>query len=123
MNNLKILIAEDDDGMMYLLSEIVEEFCIQLFTAINGVEAVEVCRNNPDLDLVLMDIRLPIMDGLEATIEIRKFNKQIPIIAQTAFAFPNELEILLKAGCNDFITKPIDEELLMILIDKHCGKR
>ena len=119
MKNLKILIAEDDEGMLFLLSETVEEISNNLLIAKNGVEAVEICSKNPDLDLILMDIRMPKMDGYEATTEIRKFNKDVVIIAQTAFAFPTDKEKALEIGCNDYVSKPIDDDLLFTLIQKH----
>ena len=87
-----------------------------------GVEAIEACTNNPDLDLVLMDIRMPQMNGLEATQQIRKFNKDVIIIAQTAYGFSSDCEKALKAGCNDYITKPINKTLLYELIKKHINK-
>ena len=119
MKNLKILIAEDDEGMLFLLSETVEEITNNLLIAKNGVEAVEICSKNPDLDLILMDIRMPQMDGYEATTEIRKFNKNVVIIAQTAFAFPTDKDKALEMGCNDYVSKPIDDDLLFTLIQKH----
>lgn len=119
MKNLKILIAEDDEGMLFLLSETVEEITNNLLIAKNGVEAVEICSKNPDLDLILMDIRMPQMDGYEATTEIRKFNKNVVIIAQTAFAFPTDKDKALEIGCNDYVSKPIDDDLLFTLIQKH----
>ena len=119
MKNLKILIAEDDEGMLFLLSETVEEISNNLLIAKNGVEAVEICSKNPDLDLILMDIRMHKMDGYEATTEIRKFNKDVVIIAQTAFAFPTDKEKALEIGCNDYVSKPIDDDLLFTLIQKH----
>ena len=87
--------------------------------AITGVEAVEACRNNPDLDLVLMDIRMPKMNGLEATQQIRQFNKDVIIIAQTAYAFSGDSEKAIEAGCNDYISKPINMTLLYDLMKKH----
>ena len=78
--------------------------------------------NNPDLDLVLMDIKMPIMDGNEATRQIRQFNKDVIIIAQTAYAFSGDCEIAIEAGCNDYISKPINMTTLFELIKKHCNK-
>ena len=72
---LKLLIVEDDEGMEFLLSETVEDFSKELLIARNGIEAVEICKNNPDIDLVFMDVRMPLMNGYEATTEIRRFNK------------------------------------------------
>jgi CheY-like chemotaxis protein len=94
----------------------------EVLHAITGVQAVEACRNNPDLDLVLMDIRMPKMDGNEATRQIRQFNTDVIIIAQTAYAFSGDKEKATEAGCNDYISKPIDMTLLYELIKKHCNK-
>jgi len=80
---------------------------------------VEACRNNPDIDLVLMDIRMPLMDGNEATRQIRKFNKEIIIIAQTAYGFSSDREKAIEAGCNDYISKPISKQILFEIINKH----
>ena len=122
LKNLKILIVEDDEISYSLLSLMIRKISSEVLHAITGVQAIEACRNNPDLDLVLMDIRMPQMDGLEATHQIRQFNKDVIIIAQTAFAFASDKEKALEAGCNDFISKPIDRNLLMNLILKYTAK-
>ena len=119
---LKILIVEDDEISYSLLSRVVQKISKEVVHAITGVEAVEACRNYPDFDLVLMDIRLPQMNGLEATRQIRQFNKDIIIIAQTAYGFSSDCEKALIAGCNDYITKPINKTLLYELIKKHINK-
>ena len=122
LNNLKILIVEDDEISYTLLARTLHKISKEVLRAINGVEAVEACRNNPDLDLVLMDIRMPMMNGLEATQKIRQFNKEVIIIAQTAYAFTGDNEKALEAGCNDYITKPINLTLLLELIKIHFNK-
>ncbi len=122
LNNLKILIVEDDEISYSLLSRTIQKISKEVLHAITGVEAVEVCRNNPDLDLVLMDIRMPKMDGHEATRQIRQFNKEVIIIAQTAYAFAGDSEKALEAGCNDYISKPINKTLLYDLIKKYVNK-
>jgi CheY-like chemotaxis protein/nitrogen-specific signal transduction histidine kinase len=121
LNKLKILIVEDDEGLEFLLTETVREYCDEPLIARDGMEAVEICSKNPDLDLILMDIRLPKMDGYEATTEIRKFNQQVPIIAQSACVFFSEQEKAIEVGCNDFVSKPIDYPLLKSLIEKHLA--
>jgi len=73
--------------------------------------------------LVLMDIRMPMMNGLEATQQIRQFNKDVIIIAQTAYGFSGDCEKAMEAGCNDYISKPINKTLLYELINKHCNKK
>jgi len=122
VNDLKVLIAEDDDASVSFLSTVLKIDCSEILTAGTGVEAVEACRNNPDLDLVLMDIRMPDMDGYEATRQIRKFNKGVVIIAQTAYALDGDREMAIEAGCNDHISKPIRINVLRELIRKHFNK-
>jgi len=120
--NLKILIVEDDEISYSLLSKTLQKISKEVLHAITGVEAVEICRNNPDIDLVLMDIRMPKMDGNEATHQIRQFNKDVIIIAQTAYAFTGDSEKAIEAGCNDYISKPINKTLLNELIKKYINK-
>ena len=121
MKNLKILIAEDDEISYLLLAQTLQEISTEFLHAITGVEAIEACRSNPDIDLVLMDIRMREMDGLEATQRIRQFNKDVIIIAQTANAFAVDGEKAIEAGCNDYITKPINMTHLFELIRKYFG--
>ena len=118
-NKLKILIAEDDKISELLISLAVKNLVSEIIYAKNGIEAIDACKNNPDIDLVLMDMQMPKMDGHEATQKIRKFNKDLIIIAQTANALSNESEVMLEAGCNDIISKPIQIEELKRLIGKH----
>jgi PAS domain S-box-containing protein len=120
--NLKILIVEDDEVSYSLLTRMLQNISKEVLHEITGIKAIEACRNNPDLDLVLMDIRMPNMDGNEATRQIRQFNKDIIIIAQTAYAFSGDSEKAIEAGCNDYISKPIDKTLLYELIKKHVNK-
>jgi PAS domain S-box-containing protein len=122
LKNLKILIVEDDEISYSLLSITVQKISKEVLHVITGVQAVEACRNNPDLDLILMDIRMPQMNGLEATQQIRQFNTEVIIIAQTAYGFSGDREKAIEAGCNDYISKPINKTLLYELIEKHCNK-
>jgi CheY-like chemotaxis protein len=100
-----------------------QKISYEVLHAITGIEAVEACRNNSDLDLVLMDIRMPNMDGNEATRQIRQFNRDVIIIAQTAYAFSIDSEKAIEAGCNDYISKPINNTLLYELIKNHFKNR
>jgi CheY-like chemotaxis protein len=84
-----------------------------------GIEAVSTFNSNPDIDLILMDIKMPGMDGYEATRQIKKMNESVIIIAQTAFALAGDDEKALAAGCNDYITKPINKNKLIELIQKY----
>jgi len=122
LKKLKILIAEDDEISASLLTRTLQKISKEILYAKTGLEAVMTCRNHPDLDLVLMDIKMPDMDGHEATRQIRIFNKDIIIIAQTAFVVSNEGEKAIEAGCNDYITKPIKITLLIELIKKQIDK-
>ena len=122
IKNLKILIAEDDESSEKLLTEILKNYCKEEIRVNNGLDAVQVSLNNPDLDLILMDIQLPEMNGYEATREIRKFNKSVIIIAQTAFALTGDRELAIKAGCNDYISKPISQAKLKEMVKKHFYK-
>jgi PAS domain S-box-containing protein len=114
--NLKILIAEDDEASSIYLSILVEEFSSEILMAKNGVDAVEIYKNNPDIDLILMDIQMPYLNGYEATVQIRQLNKDVVIIAQTAFALSYDRQKVIDAGCNDYIPKPISISALTALI-------
>jgi len=118
-NKLKILIVEDEIYSMMLLLEYVKSYSKEVIQAFNGEEAISLCKNNPDIDLVLMDIRIPILDGYEATKQIRIFNKDVVIIAQTARSLYGERVIALAAGCNDYISKPLKRDSLYKLISDH----
>ena len=116
--HLKILIAEDDPVGDQYLTILLSELKAEVLHAINGQDAVEICRENPDIDVVMMDIRMPVMDGYEATRQIRAFNREVVIIAQTAFALSGDREKALEAGCNDYLSKPIKKNELMQVIHK-----
>lgn len=122
-DNLKILIAEDDKDSATYLSETIKNTAKEILFAYTGNEAIEICRNRPDLDIVLMDIKMPECNGYEATKHIRKFNRELIIIAQTAFALAGDKEKAIKAGCNDYIAKPIDIDELFQIINKHLNLR
>jgi CheY-like chemotaxis protein len=112
----KILIAEDEETNYFYLETVLKRTGATLFRAKNGEEAVKVCEDQPDMDLVLMDIKMPDLNGLDATRLIRKFNPTLPIIAQTAYALVGEKNKCLSAGCNDYISKPINREALLKMI-------
>ena len=119
---LKILIAEDDETSEMLIAISVKTFTKEILVARTGIEAVDAVRINPDIDLVLMDINMPKMGGYEATRLIREFNKDVIIIAQTAFALPGDKEKAIVAGCNDHISKPINKDELVGLVQKYFKK-
>lgn len=105
---LKILVVEDDEVSAMLLKKTITAISSELLFATNGVEAIQKCRENSDIDLILMDIRMPVMGGYEATRKIREFNKDVVILAQTAFGLTGDREKAEEAGCNDYISKPIN---------------
>jgi CheY-like chemotaxis protein len=111
----KILIVEDDLSSRLYLNKILEKVGVIILNAGDGQEAVDVALNNPDLDLVLLDIQLPVLDGYSVLIKIREFRKDIIIIAQTAYGLLGDKEKILNSGFDDYIIKPI---LAQNLIDK-----
>ncbi len=121
-SGLKILIAEDDEISEMLIEAMCEAYSNVTLKAHTGSEAINIFRNNPDIDLVLMDIKLPEIDGYEVSRQIRQLNNDVIIIAQTAFGLAGDREKALKAGCNDYIKKPIKEDLFLELIQKHLKK-
>lgn len=113
-----ILIAEDDEISFRYLEKILKDDTFKLIHAKTGVEAVTLAREVKDISLILMDIKMPEMDGLEATRLIRSFDQDIMIIAQTAYALKDDEHKAIEAGCNAYISKPVKKELLMQLIKK-----
>jgi CheY-like chemotaxis protein len=122
VSGLKILISEDDEVSAMLLTILVKEFQEQIFRAKTGIEAVDICYKNPDIDLILMDIRMPGLNGDEAARKIREFNKDVIIIAQTGFSLSGDREKAISAGCNEHITKPVNKNQLFSLIQKYFKK-
>ena len=120
--NLNILVAEDDNLNFTVLKAIFSPYKYTLTRVITGVEAVTEIKNNKDYDVILMDIQMPEMDGIEATKLIRKITTEIPIIALSANAFENEMHQILEAGCVDYLTKPINKNTLMKSLAKNIIK-
>jgi CheY-like chemotaxis protein/anti-sigma regulatory factor (Ser/Thr protein kinase) len=118
---MNVLIAEDDMPSFLFLETLLLDFDMNITRAKNGRQAVELAKNN-HFDLILMDINMPIMNGLEATRLIRGFNPGIPIIAQTAFAFAVEEENVLESGCNAYLSKPISKIKLLQIISEYISK-
>lgn len=116
--NKNILIVEDNDQSFLFFKSVLKKTQIRMKRANSGNEAIELCKEN-DFDLILMDIQLPEMDGCTATRQIKQFNKNVSIIAQTAYAMSDEKERCLKAGCDDYISKPISVANLLELINRY----
>jgi CheY-like chemotaxis protein len=123
VRKLKILIVEDDTTSELLLRNMLDNVCKEFLQVTNGVEAIKTCKNNPDIDLILMDINLPKMNGYDATRKIREFNTEVIIIAQTAHVLPGDRENSILAGCNDYISKPINRIELSKMVNSYFEKR
>lgn len=121
-SNLKgktILIAEDELlNYLYLEAILLNENC-KLLHAFNGQEALNLVMQNPHIDLVLMDLKMPVMDGFEATARIKEIRKNIPIIAQSAYVLNGEEERALETGCNDYLSKPLNKDELISVISQY----
>jgi len=108
-----VLVAEDDMSNVQFIEAVLRKTAVTLLVANNGQEAVDLCREHPEISLVLMDIKMPVMDGLEATREIKSFRKNLPIIALTAFALSGDEKKAQEAGCDDYTSKPVSREELL----------
>jgi PAS domain S-box-containing protein len=117
--NKTILVVEDEEANQLFLKELLEPTNVNFVLAGTGTEALDIWKNETKPDVILLDIRLPDMLGLEVAKTIRKTNKSIPIIAQTAYAMGDDREASLKAGCNNYVSKPIDISLLMSMINDY----
>jgi len=114
-----ILIAEDEAVSRFLFEKALKKTKANLFFVKNGVEAVEMVKENTEIDAVIMDIRLPLMDGLEATAKIKELIPEMPVIIQSAYAMQSTREEAIESGCDDFITKPIKVETLLAILHRH----
>jgi len=116
-----ILIVDDDHASLLLLEIIIAKTGAKMIVADCGKRALEIFLNTKGIDLILMDIKMEGMNGLEVTRLIRKIDSSIPIIAQTACVIAGDKENCLRAGCNDYISKPIITEELLQIVDKYIG--
>lgn len=108
-----ILVAEDDETSFFFLKFLLTKQNMNILYAASGQEAVDLCEQHPEIDLILMDIKMAGMSGIEATQKIKAKFPHLPIIAQTAFALTDDKENIINAGCDDYITKPIRKEELL----------
>ncbi len=114
-----ILVVEDEQSNYFLAQTFLSKGSANIVRAKNGEEAVEYCRTNVPVDIVLMDIKMPDMNGYEATGIIKRERPSLPVIALTAFALDGDREKSLLAGCDDYMAKPIDQAKLLELVDKY----
>jgi CheY-like chemotaxis protein/nitrogen-specific signal transduction histidine kinase len=119
LEDLTVLVAEDDEINYFYIKEIFRGTGAQILHAVNGREAVEMVEKNDKIDIVLIDIKMPVMNGYEAIKMIRELRPELPIIAQTAFALSNEMLKAFNAGSNDYISKPFKKEQLLSMVVKH----
>jgi PAS domain S-box-containing protein len=119
IKKLKILIVEDDPISKLLMTKVLLPFSKEIIKVNAGFQAIKACQNNPDIDLVMMDINMSGMSGYEITNQIRLFNKKVIIIAQTGNALSSDRKKAIDSGCNDYISKPINKDLLIQLIQKY----
>ncbi len=119
----KILIVEDDFASRLFLNRILVKYGIIIYNAEDGMTAVNIIKENPDIELVLMDIQLPIMDGYASAAKIKEINHNIIVIAQTAYGLLGDREKILSSGFDDYIIKPIiHQNLIEKIIAKLKGK-
>ena len=111
-----ILIVEDDHKSLQLLEMILKPFHVKIVGVNDGEQAIHYCINHPEVCLILMDLKLPTLDGYETTAQIKNINPTIPIIAQTAYAMAGDREKAIEAGCDEYITKPITTSHLLDMI-------
>jgi len=114
--NRKCLLVDDNKDILLYLNRVLLDTGIKILTARSGIEAIEKIKNTPDIDVILLDMQMPEMNGIEATKEIRKIRKDIPIIAQTAFIFEDDKDIILEAGCDACLIKPIRKDHLLTVM-------
>ncbi len=122
LNNPKtLLLVEDEDYNYMLLEELLSGENFNIIRAVNGLEAVEFCRQNNTIDMVLMDIKLPLLNGYEAARQIKTFRPDLPIIAQTAYSKEIDKNKAISCGCCDFISKPLKREVLLTKVIQHLA--
>jgi len=116
-----VLIVEDDDTNYLFLETALSKEKIKLLRASNGLQAVEMCREFPEIRMVLMDIKMPIMNGYEATVRIKQYRPDLPVIAQTAYAMNEDRKKASTAGFDEYLAKPIRVAELIKLVRKYTN--
>jgi two-component system, cell cycle response regulator DivK len=116
-----ILAVEDDEISLEFLKELFEPYKVSLLYAYNGQEAIDACKTNQKIELVLMDVQLPVLNGKTAMLEIKKLRPELPVIAQTAFAMSGDKERYIQDGFDEYVSKPINVQELLSLVGKYLG--
>lgn len=118
-----ILVVEDDYVCSQLIKELLADTEAEILHALTAAKAVEIVAKRPKIDLILMDIQLPDMNGLQASTSIKNINRSIPIIIQTAYAFESYMQKSKEIGCDGFLVKPIDPQKMFEAIKKYLGRK
>jgi CheY-like chemotaxis protein len=116
-------VAEDENSNFILLEELLADINYTIIRARNGIEAIEICKSGTQIDLLLMDLKMPLMNGFEATRRIRKLMPHLPIIGLTAYTTDMDKNKALACGCNDVISKPIEQELLIAIMKEQLQNK
>lgn len=119
LENVSILVVEDDEDNLEFLRRLLIKHGANVVVARTGEEAVNIVKINEQIQIVLMDIRLPDINGFETTRKIKKLKPNLPVIAQTAYAMYNDRELCLENGCDDYISKPLDKDILFEKINHY----
>jgi PAS domain S-box-containing protein len=117
--NKTIIVAEDSEMNYFLIKSMLSGLGLNILHAWNGSEVVDMCKKNSEIDLVLMDMKMPVMDGFEATRNIKKIRPDLPVIAQTAYALAGDSDKMISAGCDAYIAKPIIKDKLISLVSSY----
>ncbi len=121
LSGKKILIAEDDSSNYLFLESFLKRTNSRIIWAKDGEKLLEILRTEPDIDLILMDLRMPVLNGIDATRRIRKTNPDVPVVALTAYVFQDDQEKSIQAGCNDYLSKPVKIEELTAILRKYLA--
>jgi CheY-like chemotaxis protein len=116
MSNKSILLVEDEEYSIELIKNMLKPLDVEIHYATDGKEAIRHVIYNPEINLILMDLKLPFLDGFEATKMIKKLHPEIPIVAQTAYAMAGDRQKALDAGCDDYLTKPFTSRDLLSVV-------
>ena len=122
-SNPIILVAEDDDYNFKFIETVLNKAGFKVARAENGVEAVNICYNNPDVNLVLMDLKMPVLGGIEATRQIKSFLPGLPVIALTAYVSSENEQDAFLSGCEEYIKKPVDRTHLLASVGNVLGNK
>lgn len=117
-----ILLTEDEDLNYELMEELLSDTNLLIIRAFDGAQAVEICKTNNDIVLVLMDLKMPVLDGFEATKQIKAIRPDLPVIAQTAFATSADKSRALECGCSEFLGKPFNYEQFIEIVNAYLKK-